>query len=68
MANARLHVICGNCGSNDDFELKIERNFNDIDGVNFEDETMITCKNCSTIHFLTSVAEYQGWDVKNGKR
>ncbi len=68
MANAKLHVICGNCGSSGDFELKIERDFNDIDGINFTDEAMITCKNCSTIHFLSSVAESEGWVVKNGKR
>ncbi len=68
MANAKLHVICGNCGSSDDIELNIERDFNDHGDGTFSDEASLTCKNCSTIHFLSSEAERQGWDDKTPTR
>lgn len=48
MARARLHIICGNCGCNDEFEYRI---YHDID------EVSILCHNCGTIHNLDDNAE-----------
>lgn len=57
MVNARLHVICGNCGGTN-FTLKISPNF--YDEADFEvkvgpmslHSASLTCKDCSTIHSL----------------
>jgi len=54
MVNARLHLICGNCGSNNDWEYEIEPEGNDIDGVIFPD-VHIWCRNCSTLHTFDEV-------------
>lgn len=55
MVNARLHIICGNCGSNEDFEWKVDPRGNcDAEGNEHQDVDII-CTNCSTIHSLTSV-------------
>lgn len=54
MVMARIHIICGNCGCNDQFELEIERDvLYDDDNDLRRDEANLYCKNCSTIHFLT---------------
>ncbi len=58
MVMARLHVICGNCGCNDLFEMRITRNGDDLDGENFEDSATFKCKNCITIHDLKDNAEF----------
>lgn len=42
MANARLHIICGNCGS--------------VEFKPFEDSG-IHCLSCGTIHFFEEVLE-----------
>lgn len=52
MVMAKLHIICGNCGCNDMFEW----DYNVGDDLGDEDTT-ITCKNCSTIHSLNDNAE-----------
>lgn len=54
MVMARLHIICGNCGCNDDWELRIERDGDDISDAEpaFEDAASMVCGNCSTIHNL----------------
>jgi len=44
MVNAKLHIICGNCGSNDNFSL-----------TNDEGGLAIACGNCATLHFLDSL-------------
>ena len=51
MVMARLHVICGNCGSSDMFSYKIDH---DPDGSIAADNNVvrIKCRNCSTIHAL----------------
>lgn len=59
MASAKLHIICGNCGSNDDFKFEpyIRRDSeDDINGVG----TFISCKNCTTLHDLEDNAVYSG--------
>ena len=59
MVMARLHVICGNCGCNDDWELRIQRDFDDLtnDVERFEDAAHMVCGNCSTIHCLKDNAK-----------
>lgn len=54
MARARLHVICGDCGCNDEWELRILRDFDDVSGrlSRLEDAAHMVCGNCSTIHDL----------------
>lgn len=56
MVNARLHIICGNCGSKD-LKWRAERDFIDLDGENFKDECVISCQNCATLHFMSHVLE-----------
>jgi len=59
MVMARLHIICGNCGSNE----FLEWNHSDkhvIDGEVINDEDVsIHCRNCSTIHSLNDNAELE---------
>ena len=58
MVNERLHIICGNCGSNDSFEFNIDPKGHDItvEVAAFEPAVFICCKNCSTIHDLSKNA------------
>lgn len=56
MVRARLHLICGNCGCNDDWEYKAYDQGNDegeIVGVQVD----VICRNCSTIHSLDDNAK-----------
>jgi len=51
MARARLHIICGNCGCDDDFTYKT---FKATDGEDEPiNEVQIICDNCGTIHYLS---------------
>ena len=50
---AKLHVICGNCGSTD---LKYERGDIDPDG---GDLSRLSCDNCATLHFLQELPRNQ---------
>jgi uncharacterized Zn finger protein len=52
MVNAKIHIICGNCGSNDQFKLDLVENNND-DGFKIKIEPILICENCSTIHYIT---------------
>ena len=45
MVMARLHIICGNCGSNDNWSYEIVENAQDF-GDHFKDDTYIWCGNC----------------------
>ena len=51
MARARLHIICGNCGSNDMFKYSIVIDYDDDKECNYP-RVSIACDNCSTIHCL----------------
>lgn len=55
MARARIHIICGNCGCNDEWTWKIKKDDVDLDGENFEDDVYLTCGNCATIHSLWGI-------------
>lgn len=55
MAHARLHIICGNCGCNTEFEFEIVPDGHDVtedDEPKFKPAVWIYCKNCSTLHDL----------------
>ena len=54
MAHARLHIICGNCGANDDFEHKIKQERDDEleDSEATRPVVYIGCNNCGTLHAL----------------
>ena len=51
MARARLHIICGNCGSNDMFKYIINTEIDDDTNKEYQ-KVSIVCNNCSTIHHL----------------
>jgi len=61
MVNARLHLICGNCGNNDadNFTAKIDLSGNDLtdEKPKFEPSVTIHCDNCCTNHNLEDNAE-----------
>lgn len=52
MANAKLHIICGNCGCNDSFEYQHVNDFTGPDDAATQQKTQLVCKNCSTLHTL----------------
>ena len=56
MTNAKLHIICGNCGCNHMFDYKIVTNYDDDTKEEFE-TVGIGCNNCGTIHQLDDNAE-----------
>lgn len=59
MARARLHIICGNCGCNNEFKFEIDHQGRDVsdEETKFEPEVYISCGNCSTSHSLSDNAE-----------
>jgi hypothetical protein len=57
MVMARLHLICGNCGSNDQWEWKYHEK-EVCDGEVIADENVhLYCNNCSTIHTINDNAK-----------
>ena len=56
MVRARLHLICGNCGCNDNFEYKHDECPADVDELTMRYETILLCKNCSTRHHINDYA------------
>lgn len=58
MVRARLYMICGNCGCNDEFEYRTLDELVDDEG-NLSNSVLVrvTCKNCSTIHSLEDNAK-----------
>ena len=53
MVNAKLHIICGNCGSTDlayeHSNIKKQVGDEDYDG------THLRCEDCATLHFLDEI-------------
>lgn len=62
MVCAKLHIICGNCGSNDNFEYKHSEYPSDDEETKYQWETTITCKDCSTIHWLNDYCDNKNED------
>jgi hypothetical protein len=57
MANAKLHIICGNCGQNDMFEHRISIEIDD--DTNEERQVVhIACNNCGTLHYLEDNSKF----------
>ena len=53
MVMARIHIICGNCGSNDDWSYEIVKDAQDF-GDYFKDDVYMWCGNCGTLHSLST--------------
>lgn len=54
MVMAVLHVICGNCGCNSEFEWE----YIPKDKVSGEEaDALLACKNCSTNHYISDNAK-----------
>lgn len=52
MVRARIYIICGNCGCDDEFSYKThERRDCEDDVVGWD--VAISCRNCGTIHTLS---------------
>lgn len=51
MANAKLHIICGNCGCNDMFEYYIKTDIDDDTNLEYQ-YVSIVCNCCNTIHYI----------------
>ena len=54
IANPRIHVICGICGSNKMFEYHISEQIND-DTEETYNEVYISCKNCNSLTGLSEL-------------
>jgi uncharacterized Zn finger protein len=59
MARDRMHIICGNCGCNDEFSYRIEKDEIDNGDNKNSDDVYIVCGNCSTLHSLDYFIERQ---------
>ena len=59
MVNARLHLICGNCGCNDEWEWEYRTAEIEDGEVLNDDEVWIWCRNCSTLHTLSDNAKHK---------
>lgn len=57
MANAKLHIICGNCGQNDMFEHHISIEIDD-DTEEERQVVYIARNNCGTLHDLENNSEF----------
>jgi uncharacterized Zn finger protein len=60
MARARLHIICGNCGCDDEFKFSVDLEGNDWGDGTFSPEVYIHCANCGTLHSLSSYMNERG--------
>lgn len=56
MARARLHLICGNCGTNDMWSYLIDPQGHDIAG-QLQPAVFLSCGNCMTLHDLADTAK-----------
>ena len=57
MAHAKLHMICGNFGCNNDFEHQVKEELNDITD-ELETIVYISCRNCGTLHDLSDNSKF----------
>ena len=61
MVMAKLHLICGNCGCNDDWKWNYVPEEKDGNEIINEEDVYIKCGNCATLHSISSNAKL---DVK----
>jgi hypothetical protein len=59
MVMARLHLICGNCGCNDDWSYSPVDEITDVPTQEKirEGDVFISCGNCATLHSLNETAK-----------
>jgi len=56
MARARLHLICGNCGCNDEWKWSHVSEEKQGDDVMQDEDVFLICENCSTLHSINDNA------------
>lgn len=56
IANPRIHIICGICGCNDEFEFKITKELDDDTGEK-KKVVYISCRNCSSLTGLDELMD-----------
>jgi len=52
-----LHLICGNCGCNDEWKWSHVTEENQSGDVMQEEDIFLICENCSTIHSINDNAK-----------
>jgi len=57
MARARLHLICSNCGCNDEWVYRHIEEETQAQEVVQDEDIFLTCKNCGTVHSLNDNAK-----------
>lgn len=57
MARARLHLICGNCGCNDEWEWEYVPEEVYEGEIMADENVSLSCRNCITIHSLNDNAK-----------
>ncbi|MDO8728378.1 MAG: hypothetical protein Q7K26_00635 [bacterium] len=67
MANAKLHLICGNCGCNNMWAYRIDQSGHDIEG-QLRPAVFLSCGNCATLHDLADTATEQPQDETTSAR
>jgi len=65
MVKARLHIICGNCGCNDEFTWEIVPNGQCNQEGNELPDVYIRCGNCATLHTLSNQSGMSERGVEN---
>jgi hypothetical protein len=63
MARARLHLICGNCGCNNEWEWRHVPKETDEGEVMQNEDVYLSCKNCATLHSLNNNAKHENTAV-----
>lgn len=66
MARTRLHIICGNCGCNDEFSFEIDPKGHDYSDeiIDFRPAVFIKCANCGSIHDLSTTINEKETSIK----
>ena len=57
MVMARLHLICGNCGCNDDWVWELQKEDREGENGKWEDSVYLWCRNCTSLHDLSNYAK-----------
>jgi hypothetical protein len=56
MVMARLHLICGNCGCNDEWEWGYVPEEKDEGEIMVTEDVYLSCRNCITLHSINDNA------------
>lgn len=55
MVKSRVHLICGNCGCNDEWSWTYCKDSDDNGDGTADDDVLLKCGNCSTIHSMNEI-------------